>query len=239
MQLVSKQIIVLNLNDFDSKEIIILSVDCVNYTTTEFRLDPGVEWYDHKHDAAGLKYEYGVTVHHVSILKCTLKYLCAPLLMTRTLTPSLHYSTAYQNVFLNKPYCVWIRGPFPAGKYNDLSVFLGKEIKDQPKAEWNRDALYWKIPMGKKAVADGIYSGCPDKVMVKRFGHPAWVTEYLDRIQNRQETYHERLSNFNILSARFRHGKSSKEKMELHRMAVDCVAFLVHYDLKYHPLMDV
>jgi len=142
-------------------------------------------------------------------------------------------------VFLNKPYCVWIRGPFPAGKYNDLSVFLGKEIKDQPKAEWNRDALYWKIPMGKKVVADGIYSGCPEKVMVKRFGHPAWVTEYLDRIQNRQETYHERLSNFNILSARFRHGKSSKEKMELHRMAVDCVAFLVHYDLKYHPLMDV
>ena len=156
-----------------------------------------------------------------------------------TLTPSLHYSTAYQNVFLNKPYCVWIRGPFPAGKYNDLSVFLGKETKDQPKAEWNRDALYWKIPMGKKAVADSIYSGCPDKVMVKRFGHPTWVTEYLDRIQNRQETYHERLSNFNILSATFRHGKSSKEKMELHRMAVDCVAFLVHYDLKYPPLMDV
>lgn len=96
-----------------------------------------------------------------------------------------------------------------------------------------------KSQMKKKVVADGIYSGCPDKVMVKRVGHPEWVTEYLDRIQNRQETYHERLSNFNILSARFRHGKSSSEKMELHRMAVDCVAFLVHYDLKYHPLMEV
>ena len=120
-----------------------------------------------------------------------------------------------------------------------MSVFLRKETKDQPKAEWNRDALYWKIPNEKKVVADGIYSGCPDKVMVKRVGHPEWVTEYLNRIQNRQETYHERLSNFNILSTRFRHGKSSSEKMELHRMAVDCVAFLVHYDLKYHPLMDV
>ena len=51
--------------------------------------------------------------------------------------------------------------------------------------------------------------------------------------------FNERLSNFNILSAGFRHGKSSKDKMELHRMAVDCVAFLVHHDLKYHPLMDV
>ena len=49
----------------------------------------------------------------------------------------------------------------------------------------------------------------------------------------------ERLSNFNILSARFRHGKTSADKMELHRMAVDCVAFLVHHDLKYHPLMDI
>ena len=38
MQLASKKIIVLNLGDFDAKEIIILSVDCVNYPTTEFRL---------------------------------------------------------------------------------------------------------------------------------------------------------------------------------------------------------
>ena len=75
MQQVSKQIIVLNLSDFDTKEIITLSVDCVNYPTTEFRLDPGVEWFDHKSHGPGLKYKYGVTVHHVS----TLKYLCAPL----------------------------------------------------------------------------------------------------------------------------------------------------------------
>jgi hypothetical protein len=66
MQQVSKQIIILNLSDFDTKEIIILSVDCVNYRTTEFRLDPGVEWFDHKSKGPGLKYEYGTTVHHVS-----------------------------------------------------------------------------------------------------------------------------------------------------------------------------
>ena len=66
LQQASKQIIVLNLNDFEDKEIIILSVDCVNYRTTEFRLDPGTEWYDHKHNGPGLKYEYAVSVHHVS-----------------------------------------------------------------------------------------------------------------------------------------------------------------------------
>jgi len=68
MQLASKKIIVLNLGDFDAKEIIILSVDCVNYPTTEFRLDPGTEWYDHKSHGPGLKYEYAVCVHHVSSL---------------------------------------------------------------------------------------------------------------------------------------------------------------------------
>ena len=67
LQQASKQIIVLNLNhDFEDKDIIILSVDCVNYPTTEFRLDPGTEWYDHKHNGPGLKYEYAVLVHHVS-----------------------------------------------------------------------------------------------------------------------------------------------------------------------------
>ena len=120
-----------------------------------------------------------------------------------------------------------------------MSVFLGKESQNQPQAEWNKNALFWQIPEGKKAVADGIYSGCPEKVMIKRDGHPDWVINYLDRIQNRQETFHSRLSDFKILSNTFRHGKSTAKKMNLHRMAVDCVAFLVHHDLKYHPLMEV
>ena len=66
LQQASKQTILLNASDFDAKEIIILSVDCVNYPTTEFRLDPGTEWYDHKSHGPGLKYEYAVCVHHVS-----------------------------------------------------------------------------------------------------------------------------------------------------------------------------
>ena len=66
MQQASKQIIVLNLSDYDDKEIIILSVDGVNYRTTEFRLDPSTDWYDHKHNGPGLTYEYAVSVHHVS-----------------------------------------------------------------------------------------------------------------------------------------------------------------------------
>jgi len=64
------------------------------------------------------------------------------------------------------------------------------EKDKQPKAEWNRNALYRKLQTGKKVVADSVYSSCPEKIIVKRVGHPEWVTEFLDRIQNRQETYH-------------------------------------------------
>ena len=69
MQSASKAVIVLDLNNFDPKEVIIVSVDCVNYATTEFRLDPSTMWFDHKSHGPGLKYEFGVCVHSVSSSK--------------------------------------------------------------------------------------------------------------------------------------------------------------------------
>lgn len=66
LQSASQMVIVLNLSDFDPKEIIILSIDCVNYATTEFRLDPSTEWFNHKGHGPGLKYEYALRVHDVS-----------------------------------------------------------------------------------------------------------------------------------------------------------------------------
>ncbi len=133
LQQASKQILLLNVSDFDAKEIIILSVDCVNYPTTEFRLDPGTEseWYDHKSHGPGLKYEYAVCGHHVSSSLYDLQ-------------SSYHATATATDILFSLIISVWIRGPFPAGKYNDMSVFLGMEKKKQPKAEWNRDALYWK-----------------------------------------------------------------------------------------------
>ncbi len=85
LQQASKQTILLNASDFDAKEIIILSVDCVNYPTTEFRLDPGTEWYDHKSHGPGLKYEYAVCVHHVSSL-CMIYNLAITLLLLTSCT---------------------------------------------------------------------------------------------------------------------------------------------------------
>jgi hypothetical protein len=79
----------------------------------------------------------------------------------------------------------------------------------------------------------------PEKVTVKRPGHTANVFRFLDRAQNRQESYHCRLENYSILYHQFRHGKSTEDKMNLHKMAADTVAVIVQYDMKYHPLFQM
>ena len=108
-------------------------------------------------------------------------------------------------------------------------------MKD-PMDTWDREALLFQIPEGKKVIGDTAYEGFPEKVTVKRPGHTVEVFTFLDRAQNRQETYHCRLENYNILVHRFRHGKNTEDKMSLHKMAVEAVAVIVDYDMKYHPL---
>ena len=50
---------------------------------------------------------------------------------------------------------------------------------------------------------------------------PKDMREWIGRCLARQETLHARLKFFNILSHRFRHGKSPKERMNMHKMAVE------------------
>jgi hypothetical protein len=135
--------------------------------------------------------------------------------------------------------CVWINGPYPAGKYHDKALFCGAESMDDPQDTWNREALLWKLWEQQKAIADSAYEGLHEKVTTKRPGHTVEAFRFIDRAQNRQESYHSRLENYNILYHRFRHGKNSSEKMKLHKMAVEAVAVIVEYDMKYHPLFQV
>ena len=138
-----------------------------------------------------------------------------------------------------RDHCVSINGPYPAGKYHDKALFCGAESMDDTKDQWNQSSLYFRVPDGKKAIGDSAYEGIPEKVTVKRKGHPAHVFEFLDRAQNRQETYHSRLENYKILTHRFRHGRSTKDKLALHKMAVEAIAVITKYDMKYHPLFEV
>ena len=110
---------------------------------------------------------------------------------------------------------------------------------DDTKDQWDKSSLYFRVPDGKKAIGDSAYEGIPEKVTVKRKGHPINVFEFLDRAQNRQETYHSRLENYKILTHRFRHGRSTEEKLALHKMAVEAIAVITEYDMKYHPLFEV
>ena len=201
IQSFKERLIVFDSSIFRPEEIHINTVDCVNFITQEFRLDPHTKWFDHKSHSSGLKYEFAISVWQSR--------------------------------------CVWINGPYPAGLCHDKALFCGTKSMEEPPETWNRDALLFQIPDGKKAIADSAYEGLPEKVTVKRPGHTANVFRFLDRAQNRQETYHSRLENYNILYHRFRHEKNTEDKMDLHKMAVDAVAVIVEYDMKYHPLFQV
>lgn len=140
---------------------------------------------------------------------------------------------------IRKQKLVHIRGPFPAGAQHDITVFRGGRIKDGAD-NWDPNALYNKIPPGKKAVGDSGYDGEPDKVTVTQSQHSSALKEFLARAKNRQETFHTRLKSFNILGHRFRHGKKGTEqKMELHKTCVEAVCVVVAYDLEFHPLFEV
>ena len=89
-------------------------------------------------------------------------------------------------------------------------------------------------------VADGGYAGEPSKIVTKSRQHPKEMREWIGQVLARQETLHTRLKNFNILGQRFRHGKSTSHKMELHKMAVEAVCVIIQYDYENgHPPFDV
>lgn len=114
----------------------------------------------------------------------------------------------------------------------------GAENSDTPKDGWDRSALYFRLPKGKKAIADSAYEGIPEKVTVKRNGQEKEVTEFIDRAQNRQESYHARLDSYAILRHRFRHETSIQNKLDLHNMCGEALMVVVHFDLQHRPLWE-
>ena len=132
-----ERLIVFDPSIFRPEEIHIITVDCVNFITQEFRLDPHTKWFDHKSHSSGLKYEFAISVWQSR--------------------------------------CVWINGPYPAGLCHDKALFCGTKSMEEPPETWNRDALLFQIPDGKKAIADSAYEGLPEKVTVKRPGHTSNV----------------------------------------------------------------
>ena len=140
---------------------------------------------------------------------------------------------------LRRPEIVWVNGPKPCGLAADSTMFRGGK-KDDDEGDLDTTALYHMLPKGKKAIGDSGYEGMPEKVTITRDGQSKDLKQFLGRAKNRQESLHTRLKSFNCLYHRFRHGKSTQNKMELHKMCVEAVCVIVQYDMENgSPIFDL
>ena len=57
---------VIQFDGFKDGEIHLVTVDCVNYGTNEFRLTPSTKYYNVKKNDCGVKYEYALAIRKVS-----------------------------------------------------------------------------------------------------------------------------------------------------------------------------
>jgi hypothetical protein len=72
---------------FDEREIRWISVDGVNYPAQEFRLTQyafDTQYYDHKSNGPGLKYEYALALRQVSFAVYVQHIMCPDLTLTMT-----------------------------------------------------------------------------------------------------------------------------------------------------------
>ena len=132
---------------------------------------------------------------------------------------------------IGRPAIVWRRGPFPASE-SDINIYRGGKAEEK-EDDWDHDALYFKMKElgeGKCGVGDSAYSSVQDQIITTEHGQSKELHEFLKRVKQREETLHTRFKSYNILENRFRHGKTTKEKMELHGICVAAITVMTQYD---------
>ncbi len=127
------------------------------------------------------------------------------------------------SIFLQHNKIVHIAGPFAAST-SEIMRFRGRKAKDK-KESANPNALIFKIPDGKRAVADSGMRGEPTKITTTRTGHAPETKAFLARAKSRQETLFARFKNFHVLKHRFRHD------IALHERCLLAVAVIVQIDM--------
>lgn len=111
-----------------------------------------------------------------------------------------------------QPKCVWIRGPYPAGKH-DITIFCHR-LMDKILASRNASGVDYM------AIGDRGYRGEADLITVPNSQDTEAVREFKGRALSRQETFNSRLKNFNCLNERFRHHEIDKHKHCFYACAV-------------------
>ena len=140
-------------------------------------------------------------------------------------------------VAIRSPRIVWTNGPFPAS-YHDISVFRGGKADKSP-SQWSQKSLYHQLPDGMKCVADSGYGGEPEKIVVKKAEHLPALQNFIKHALSRHEWVNKRTKDFHIMSCRFRHGKSTEKKMDLHQTVFRAIIVTVQLEFEEYPPFDV
>ena len=137
-----------------------------------------------------------------------------------------------------EPRILRVYGPFKPSVH-DITVFRGGDT-DTAIEDRDKTALYFQLREGEKCIGDSGYAGEPEKVVLAKDEHSPEFREFMARAKNRHETCNWRFKCFNILDGRFRHGKNTQHRLDLHEMVVEAVAGIVQYDYENgHPPFDV
>ena len=79
-------------------------------------------------------------------------------------------------------------------------------------------------------IGDSGYNGEPNKLTVWKDEHAKGLKKFIGRVCARQETFFKGLKDWKILRDRFAYGKTTKERMELHKMVVEAIAVIRQHD---------
>ena len=116
---------------------------------------------------------------------------------------------------------VWISGPHRPNDGGDRAIFIAQ------------GGLNDRIPNGKKAIADKIYTGL-EKIALHNSLDTEAVRVFKRRARARQESINTRLKSFGCLKQRFQHGIAKQD------VVVTAVAVVCQYQLENgSPLFDI
>jgi len=89
-------------------------------------------------------------------------------------------------------------------------------------------------------IGDSGYNGEPNKITVWEDEHAKGLKKFIGRVCARQETFFKGLKDWKILRDRFAYGKTTKERMKLHKMVVEAIAVICQYNYENgHPPFEV
>ena len=137
-----------------------------------------------------------------------------------------HHSAGYNyevGVDLFQSRCIWLKGPFPAGAYNDAKMFREGGLMARLKND------------GKKAIGDEGYRGFPEEISTQNTLDSKEVREFKTRARQRHEVYNSFLKQFEILSDRFRCKNNPNDRYSVDeklQMVFEAVNVLVQYKME-------